>query len=129
MSFPSPFTSISSARDASQLVSILLHGVITLGEPDCSSSHLWISALDTTFSANDGGEMEKWGPALDALGAKRTRAVCGCGCPSCRVPFSPSPCAHATTAMPCARGPRIPTPSAGPMWDPHYMVPGGKEKI
>ena len=52
-------TSISSARDASQLVSILLHGVITLGEPDCSSSHLWISALDTTFSANDGGEMEE----------------------------------------------------------------------
>ena len=52
-------TSVSSARDASHLVSILLHGVVSLGEPHCTSSHLWISALDKTFSADDVGGMEE----------------------------------------------------------------------
>ena len=52
-------TSISGARDASHLVSILLHGVVSLGEPHCTSSHLWISALDKTFSATDEGGMEE----------------------------------------------------------------------
>ena len=52
-------TSISSARDASQLVSSLLHGVIKLGEPDCSSCHLWVSALEKTFSADADGEIDE----------------------------------------------------------------------
>ena len=45
-------TSISSARDASQLVSILLHGIINMGAPDCSSCHLWVADLEQTFSAD-----------------------------------------------------------------------------
>ena len=52
-------TSVSAARDASQLVSILLHGVIELGAPDCSSCYLWVSALDKTFTADQDGETDE----------------------------------------------------------------------
>ena len=52
-------TSVSAARDASQLVSILLHGVIEIGAPDCSSCYLWVSALDKTFTADQDGETDE----------------------------------------------------------------------
>jgi adenylate cyclase len=52
-------TSISSARDASQLVSILLHGVINMGAPDCSSCHLWVADLGQTFSADADDEINE----------------------------------------------------------------------
>lgn len=52
-------TSISSARDASQLISILLHGVISMGAPDCSSSHLWVAAMGHTFSADADDEINE----------------------------------------------------------------------
>eukprot|EP01043_Picozoa_sp_COSAG02_P041166 COSAG02_NODE_3391_length_6821_cov_16.598929_2_plen_1453_part_00 len=52
-------TSISSARDASQLVSILLHGVINMGAPDCSSCHLWVADLGQTFSADADDEISE----------------------------------------------------------------------
>jgi hypothetical protein len=52
-------TSISTARDAGTLVSIVLHGLVTLGMPDCSSCHFWVCALDKTFSATPDGEVEE----------------------------------------------------------------------
>jgi hypothetical protein len=52
-------TSISTARDAGTLVSIMLHGIVNLGAPDCSSCHFWVCALDKTFSASLSGEVSE----------------------------------------------------------------------